>query len=82
MAGLGRIVVTLMHNWQGVIQLRDKWAQTACYFKSTIRTSWVVEEKVTLLLLNLENINSYVAQGTLKNISVTYSITVMLTPSF
>ena len=50
--------------------------------KSTIRTSWVVVQKVSLLLLNLENINSYVAQGTLKNISVTYSITVMATPSF
>ena len=38
--------------------------------------------KVTSLLLNLESINSYVAQGTLENISVAYSITVVVTPSF
>ena len=50
--------------------------------KSKIRTSWAVEEKDTLLLLNLENINFSVVQGTLENISVTYSITVMVTPSF
>ena len=31
---------------------------------------------------SLNRVNSYVVQGTLKNISVTYSITVIVTPSF